>query len=120
MKTVLGVENPGAAAVSPRKLNRRFYTFAAAAPEVNFFQPPAGQLAQTAGELPGNFRHVALQHCRAALVHFVFQRLNHVRMVVPDIVDAVAGQKIQNATTVLGVKLATKESIILALSADCM
>src|SRR5258708_35544398 len=52
-------------------------------------------------------------HRRAARVHLVLQRLNHVWMVVPDIVHAVAGQKIQNAAAVFSEQLAAKASFIL-------
>lgn len=35
--------------------------------------------------------HVVLQHSRPALVQFVFERSNDVRMIVAGIVDRVAG-----------------------------
>jgi hypothetical protein len=40
-------------------------------------------------EVAGNFWHVTLQRSRPTTVHFVFERLNDVRMVVAWIVDAV-------------------------------
>ena len=90
VKTALSESNPRAARGGARKLDRGFHAFAAAAAEIDFFQSAAGQLAQAPREVAGNFWHVTLQHSRPMLVHFVFERLNDVRMVVACIVDAVS------------------------------
>ena len=61
---------------------------------------------------------MALQHRRSTLVHFVFQRLNDVWMVVPRVVNAVVRQKVQNATAVFREQLAAQTAVILDVHAQ--
>src|SRR5713226_11333 len=56
---------------------------------------------------------MALQHGGTAAIHFLFQRLNYVRMVVTDIVNAVAGEVIENTPPIGGKKLRSKAPVIL-------
>src|ERR1700681_250481 len=113
MKTAFRINNSSAASGGSRKLDCRLHTLAAAAAEGNFFQFPARQLTQAPRQFAGDLRHMALQHRRTTPIHFVLQRLNDVWMVVPAVVNAVAGQEVQDATTVLREQLAAETALIL-------
>src|ERR1700692_4272582 len=56
---------------------------------------------------------MALQHRRPAAIHLVLQSLNDVWMVVPGIMHAVSGQKIQDAAAVFSKQFAAQATLIL-------
>src|ERR1700686_1543687 len=118
MKTAFRINNSSAASGGSRKLDCRLHALAAAAAEADFFQLPASQLTQAPRQVAGDLRHMALQHRRTTPIHFVLQRLNDVGMVVAGIVNAVAGQKVQYATTVFREQLATETALILNVHAQ--
>src|SRR6267154_35824 len=113
MKTALGREQTGAARRRPRKLDGGLHSFAAATPEKHFVQPAASEITESARQFAGQFWHMALQHRWTASLHFLFQCSNYVGMVVPDVVDAVAGKVIENAAAVSGKKFASEAPFIL-------
>jgi hypothetical protein len=112
MKTVLRVDNPRPPRGCAGKLDCRFYSFAAAASEVNFPESCTCQFAQPLRQFTREFRHVALQHCRTTPVQFVFQRLNNVRMAVPRVVNAVPRQEVEDSSCVPGKKLCSRAAFI--------
>src|ERR1700756_3501460 len=112
MKTVLCVDNPRPPCGCAGKLDCRFYSFAAAASEVNFPEFSTCQFAQPLRQFTREFRHVALQHCGTTPVQFVLQRLNNVRMVVACVVNAVPGQEVQNSPSAPGKKLCSRAAFI--------
>jgi len=56
---------------------------------------------------------VALQHRRTATVHFIFQSLDNVRVVVSNVMNAVSGEIIENTPAVRGEELSSKAAVIL-------
>src|ERR1700674_3044921 len=113
MKAVLCAEQASPTCGCARKFNGLLHAFATAAPEVHLAQLAASNVAKSAGQLASEFRYVALQHGRTATVHFVFQGLYYIGMVVADVMDAVAGEVIENTPSVSGEKLRAKAPLIL-------
>src|SRR3979411_2017922 len=102
METAFRINNTGAAGGGSRKLDGRLHALAATAAKADFFQAPASQLTQAPRQVAGDLRHMALQHRRTTPIHFVFQRLNDIGMVVPGVMNAVAGQKVEDAAAGFG------------------
>src|SRR5690349_6253266 len=100
MEAAFGVNDAVAAGRGARKLDRRLDTFAAAAAEINFLQSIACKLTYTFRQFAGDLRNVALQHRRAALIQLVLEGLHYIRMVVAGVVNAIAGEEVQDAPAV--------------------
>ena len=100
MKSAVGVEQTGSPGVGAGKLDGSLDAFAARAGEEYFGQPPPGAVTKTFRQFARQFRNVALQHNGAALLQLVHHGGQYVRMIVTDVVNAVSGEKIENATAV--------------------
>ena len=96
MESILGIEDAGASGVGAREFDDGLDAFAARAGKERFCQSPAGFLAQSLGQLPGEARNVRLKHGRAELIELSLQRGDEARMIVTDIVDAIAGIKVDD------------------------
>ena len=99
---MLGRKYAGAPGVRPGKLNRRFHALASRRSEERFRQSAPGSLTQLFCQLPGEIGHVSLNHGRATTLKFVVQRAHYFRMIVPDVVYAIAGKKIENPPALVG------------------
>src|ERR1700676_55127 len=97
----------------PREFDCGLHSLAAATAEEHFAQLTARKVAKPARKLPGEFRHMTLQHGWTATVHFLFQHLDYIGMIVTDVVNAVAGEIVENASSVSGEELGSKAPIIL-------
>src|SRR6202051_2426928 len=113
MKTILCAQEAPSSRRGASKFNSGLYPFAAAAPEEHLAQFASSKIAKPAGKVTGQLRYVALQHRRTATVHFIFQCLNNVRMVVSNIVNTVSGEVIENTPAVRSEKLGSKAPVIL-------
>jgi hypothetical protein len=78
------------------KLDRRFDTLASRARKESFIQFAAGKPAETPGKFAREVRNVALEHRRTSPVKFTVQRFDDRGMVMSGIVNAVAGEEIEN------------------------
>ncbi len=93
-------QHPGAPGMGSRKLDRRFDALAAGGSEEGFVSRPPARCAKFFGQFPGEIRNVRLDHRRTAALQFSLQRAHHVRMVVANVVNAISGKKIENASSV--------------------
>ena len=107
MKPAGGVQDGRAPGVSASELEHGLDSFASGGIEESLGEAAAGGLAKACGEFPGQVRYVALEHCRTVAVELMFERGDHVRMIVAYVVDAIAGNKIQNPAPFGGVKFGT-------------
>src|SRR6516225_9298193 len=113
MKTAPGIENPRTLGGGTAEFNRSFHAFAATTAKISLRQSTAGQTAQAFCQLSRQFRNVALQHCRTALVQFVFQRFYDGWVVVASVVDTITREKIENAPAVASKQLRADTTLIL-------
>ena len=93
--------------MSASELEHRLDSFASGGIEESLGEAAAGGLAKACGEFPGQIGYVALKHCRTVAVEFLFERGDHFTMIVAYVVDAIAGNKIQNPAPFSGVKFGT-------------
>ena len=112
MERAFGIHQPGAAGMSSGKLDGCLYAFTARAAEECLFHFPTSQPAKPVREPPGEFGNVALQHRRPAPVEFALQSLDNARMVMAGVVDAIAGQKVQNAAPIRGEQRRTGAAVV--------
>jgi len=84
------------------KLDSGLDAFAARAGKKYFGQSLSGALTKTFGQFARQFWNVTLQHDGAAPLQLIHDGGHHLRVVVANIVNAVPGKKIENATTVPG------------------
>jgi hypothetical protein len=94
------------------ELDRRLNTFAAGAAEENLAQHAASPRAQLLAELSRTLRHMRLDHRRPAAIEFLAQCREHYWVIVSNIVNAVTGEKIQDASAVVGKELASGTSFV--------
>ncbi len=100
MKCFFRVKQPIAPCVRSRKLDHGLDTFAAGAAEDCAAQAPAGSLGQALCQIACQFGNVALQHRRPAQIEFILQCGYDLRMVVADVMNAIARKEIENAAAV--------------------
>ena len=105
MERALGIEQAVASGVRAREFDGGFHTFAAGTAEEHLFHSPARAPAQLVRQFAGQFGNMALQHGRTAPVQFILDRLHHRGMIVAQIVNAIAGKKIEDPAAVFGEKL---------------
>src|ERR1700739_1378439 len=55
---------------------------------------------------------MALQHGGTAFVQFVLERLHYIRMIVAGVVNAIAGEEVQDAPAVFGKKFAAGATLV--------
>ncbi len=104
VKGAFGVKKPVASCVGPGKLHGSLYAFTAGAAKENLRESASRTGAKLRRQLPGKIGNVTLNHRRPFPAQFVFERFDHRRVVVPRIVNTIAGQKIQNRATVVGLE----------------
>ena len=63
----------------------------------------AGEGGKSFGESACRVSNVALQHGRTRCLELVNEGFNNIRMIMPGIVDAVAGKKVEENAPILGV-----------------
>jgi len=72
----------------------------------------AGARRKALRQLRRQPRHVALQHGRPFAIQFFLERGDNGRMVVPDVMHAVAGEEIENAPAVRGEEFAARTALV--------
>ncbi len=97
MKSTVRVEQTRAPGVGARELDGGFDAFAPRAGEKYLCQPPSGALTKAFRQFARQFGDMALQHDRTALFQFISDGCQHIGMIVPHIVHAVSGEKIEDA-----------------------
>lgn len=73
----------------------------------------ARERTQALSQFAGALGYVALEHCRAAPVQLVFYRVNDRRVIVAEIVNAIAGEEIQYALPFAGEQLGPNATFIM-------
>jgi hypothetical protein len=94
MECSLCVQQSISPGMSPRKLNNCFDAFTTGAAEKYFGELTSGKLAKPCREFTCQFGDMTLKHRRTAAIKFLFQRGDHSRMVMADIVNAISGEKV--------------------------
>jgi hypothetical protein len=112
------VDDAVAAGAGACEFDDRFDALAAGAAEEGLFEVVAGALGEFTGQLAGGVGDVALQHDRAAEVELGLERGNDVGVVVASVVDAIAGQKIEEDAAALGVQFATSAAQVADIHAE--
>ena len=105
VKRALAIEQRIAFGGRARELDRGLDALAPRAGEEDLLQVAACQLAQSLGQLACQFRNMTLQHRRTAAIQLILQRLNDPRVIVPGVVHAISGQKVQVAVAVFAEQL---------------
>jgi hypothetical protein len=100
MEGAVGVEQPWPPGMSTRKFDRGFDSFTARTSEKNFRQPAARTEAQFFCKLACRFRHMGLNHRRALALQFFAKCGNHSGVVVTDVVNAISGKEIEDASAI--------------------
>jgi hypothetical protein len=100
VECAFGEEQGNAAGVRARKLDGRLHAFTAGTAEKHLRGSSSRAQAQPGGQLRREFRHVALQHRRAATVEFVLECCHNRGVIVAGVVHTVSGQKVQNASPI--------------------
>ena len=96
MEGALGVQETIAFGMRARKLDGGFHALTARTAEEYFLQIAAPQATKLRRKFAGEFRNMALQHRRAGAVQFVFQRRQNRKVIVPGVMNAVAGEEIED------------------------
>src|SRR5438309_4896796 len=96
----------------PRKLDRRLHSFASRRTKEGALQSSPSSLAKFFSKFSCQVGDVGLNHGRPAAPQFLLKRRNHVRMVVPDVVNAVSGKKIQNPSAVRHEEIRTYAELV--------
>jgi hypothetical protein len=73
---------------------------------------PPRLLTQFFCQFPGQIRDVRLDHRRSAALQFAFERTHHVRVVVPQGVNAISREKINDASAVRGEQLRSETALV--------
>jgi len=106
----LGVKQSGAAGMRARKLNRCFDSLTAGAAEKDPAKSSTSSFTETARQFSRQLGRLTLQHRGPSAVEFILDRRHDLGVIVPCIVDTIAGQKIQKPASVGGVKLRSQGS----------
>ncbi len=112
VECAFGIEQAISAGARARKLDGSFHAFAARAAEEYLFQVAASQTAELRCEFAGELRNMALQHRGPGAVQFIFQRGQDRRMIVPGIVNAVAGEEVENACSFRGDEFDARAALV--------
>ena len=112
MECAFGIEKSGALGVRARKFDGGFDAFAAGTRKESLGQSPACAPAKLFTELPSPLRHVRLNHGRAGAFQLLAHGGNHRWMIVPHVVHTVAGEEIQNPSTVGGEEFTSQAALI--------
>src|SRR5215469_3665699 len=91
MKAAGCIEDTRPFGVSARKFDYSFNALAARTAKERLRQSSTREHAETLSQFPGQFRNVTLQHRRTVSVQFPLERSCDARMVVPDVMNTVAG-----------------------------
>src|SRR5665213_215919 len=94
VERAFGIQQTAAARVCSSKLDGGFDAFAAGAAEKRLLHASARAPAELVGQFARELGNVALQHRGTAPVQLVFDRVHHGGMVVPEVMNAIAGKKI--------------------------
>ena len=112
MKSTVRVKQARSPGVGAGELDGSLDAFAARAAEEYFRQLSPGAATQPFRQFTRQFRNVTLQHHGPALLQFVHDGRYDVRMVVTNIVDAVSGKEVQNATSIRREQLGPQAPLI--------
>ena len=110
MKCAVRIQQTGPGGVRPGKLDRRFYAFAARAAEESLSEPSTGALAKLPAQLAREFCHMRLNHRRPVALQLLTDRRNHRGMVMACVVNAIAREKVEDASAIVGKELASETS----------
>jgi hypothetical protein len=88
-----------------RKLDGRFYAFTSRRSKKGLTQPSASPCTQPFRQFPGQIRYMGLNHRRATACKLSLQRIDDIWVVVPNILNAIARQEIQDPATVCSEQL---------------
>src|ERR1700687_4515631 len=113
MKATGRIHDARASGMRAGELDYSFDSLASRTAKEGPGEPPAGAVAQPRGEFSRQFRDMALQHRRTVAVELVLERGNHSGMIVADVVNAVAGNEIQDAPPAGGVELSANAARVI-------
>ena len=112
VKRAFGIQQAGAPGGGARELDDGFDALAARTGEKHALQTAAGARRQALRQFRRQPGHVALQHGRPLAIQFFLERGNNGRMVVPDVMHAIAGEEIENAPSVRGEEFAARTALV--------
>jgi len=105
VKGSLGIDDSVAAGEDAGELDDGLDALATGTAEEGFGEVRAGESGEAFGESAGSVGDVALHHGGARGLEFVDERFDDVGMVVAGVVDAVAGEEVEDDASVFGVQL---------------
>ncbi len=102
MKGATGGQESGSIGCGTGKLDGGLDSFASGGGEIDLVEAAAGPGAELLGEFTGSSSYVTLQHGWAASVEFGVERIDDLRVVVAEVVNAVSGEEVEDGTAVGG------------------
>ncbi len=100
-----GVDDAVAAGEDAGELDDGFDALAAGAAEEGLGEVRTGERGEALRKSAGGVGDVALQHGGAGGLQLANERIDDIGVIVPGVVDAVAGEKVEDDATVVGVEL---------------
>ena len=94
------------------ELDRCFDALAAGTREERFAELATGALAQQRAELTGKLRDAGLEHRGAVALEFRDDRRFDQRMIMANVVNAVAGIKIENRASVVSLQFGAETAAV--------
>ena len=113
-----GVDDAVAAGEDAGELDDGLDAFAAGAAEEGFGEVCAGESGEALGEGSGGVGDVALEHRGAGGLELVDEGFDDVGMVVAGVVDAVAGEEVEDDASVFGVELGADAAAVFDVHAE--
>src|ERR1700728_3524496 len=102
MKSAIAGEQANAAGMGACKLDRCLDPFASRTRKEYFLKAATCQFAKPRSEFSSELWNIALEHHRAIPFKFLDESADNGWMVVPHIMDAIAGKKIGDPPSVVG------------------
>jgi hypothetical protein len=118
VKCSLGVDDAVAASEGAGELDGGLDAFAPGTAEEGLGEMRAGERGEALGEGSGAVGDVTLQHCRPGGLQFLDESVDDVGMIVAGVVDAVAGEEVEDDAAVVGVQLGADTATIAEVHAE--
>ena len=100
MEAVRRVENTRTPRMGAREFDDRLDALGSGAGKESLGKTPTGARAKLLGKLAGKARDMTLQHGRTRRIQLLLQGRDEARVIVADVVNAIAGVEIEDAPTV--------------------